>query len=73
MPKEIVLGTVLKPRGTGSKRRLVEKKDFLMYIPLLDSLQQLLENQSIDAQVWIIHFLKMVFIGNGIACVRLPS
>ena len=38
-------------KGTGSKRRCVIRKDEMMYIQLLDSLQSLLRNEVVLTEV----------------------
>lgn len=38
-------------RGQGRKRKCVSKKDTFMYIPLLSTLQSLLQNRDILAEV----------------------
>ena len=50
-PEKIVLGIVRKAKGTGHKRRLVETEDAMMYIPLLETLELLLQNETILAEV----------------------
>lgn len=51
MPREIILGSKWKPEGTGTKRRTVEKKDCMYYIPIIETLQTLLDNEDILAEV----------------------
>lgn len=46
-PLQYVLGTRAAYKNKGPKRQLCEKDDTLIYIPILDSLQQLLSNSSI--------------------------
>ena len=55
MPEKIVLGTILKPQGTGDKRRVVKKDETMMYIPILKTLELLLQNDSMLAEVLYIH------------------
>ena len=52
MPMEIVLGSKWKLEGSGAKRRMVEKKDCMYYIPILETLQTLLDNEDVLAEVW---------------------
>lgn len=52
-PVAIVLGTDYKMKGCGSKRRLVEVRNEMQYIPMLDTLQRLLNCNAIQQQVSI--------------------
>ena len=47
-PQQIVLGTDMKPKGRGEKRRLVE---VMVYVPILQTLQVLLHNHVIRREV----------------------
>lgn len=47
----IVLGNHLKRRGCGSKRRLVSVEETMVYVPILDSLQHILKNDAVLAEV----------------------
>lgn len=58
-PVRIVLGTVRKAKGTGHKRRLVETDNTMMYIPLLETLELLLQNETILGEVCV-HYLTTV-------------
>ena len=51
-PVRVLLGERRQWKGRGSKRRCVIKRDEVMYIPLLDTLQSLLNNESILAEVF---------------------
>lgn len=48
---KIKLGTKLILKGHGRKRRLVQKEEQLVYVPLLDTLQMLLKNDEILGEV----------------------
>lgn len=37
--------------GTGRKRRLVMKEDTMMYVPLLETLRVMLENEAVMTEV----------------------
>ena len=50
-PLQIVLGTKLKPQGKGVKRRLVEKEECMVYIPLLETLSILLNEDMVLSEV----------------------
>ena len=48
---KITLGTKAKPQGIGSKRRIVEKEEGFVYIPILQTLQALLTNENVLSEV----------------------
>ena len=50
-PVKIVLGTKRTAQGYGSKRRVVEKDEVFMYIPILQTLQVLLSNETVLSEV----------------------
>lgn len=50
-PVKIVLGTRRVQKGHGRKRRLVEKEDTLVYVPILKTLQVILNDDGILAEV----------------------
>lgn len=50
-PKTVVLGTVRKPKGTGTKRRCVEVEETMQYIPIMDTLNVLLQNETVNFEV----------------------
>ena len=52
-PKTVVLGTVRKPKGTSTKRRCVEVKETMLYIPILDTLNILLQNETVISEVYM--------------------
>ena len=54
-PKKIVLGTHHKKVRKGNKMRDVLTEDCAYYIPLLASLQQLLNNESVLEEVRKLH------------------
>ena len=41
----------MEPKGRGAKRRLVEVKDRMVYVPILQTLQVLLHNHVIRKEV----------------------
>lgn len=47
----LLLGKRWVWKGRGSKHRCVVKRDEMMYIPLLDTLQSLLNNENVLAEV----------------------
>lgn len=51
MPLKIVLGKVRKPKGIGSKRRLIEKEESFMYVPVLKTLETLLNSDVVLVEV----------------------
>ena len=59
-PVKILLGTKKKPQGLGSKRRLIEKEEVFVYVPILQTLQALLTNETILAEVNTLMHLEMV-------------
>ena len=48
---KVVLGTCRKAKGLGTKRRLVEEEESFMYIPLLETLQTLLKDDTVLTEV----------------------
>ena len=50
-PVRVTLGKRRVWKGEGPKRRCVVKEDIMMYIPLLASLQSLLLNRAVLAEV----------------------
>ena len=48
---QVVLGTTRKARGRGPKRRLVEKEECMVYVPILKSLEVLLGNEQVLSEV----------------------
>ena len=52
---KVVLGTKLKAQGYGSKRRLVEKEEIMVYVPILKTLEVLLNDSAILAEVRFLH------------------
>lgn len=48
----IVLGTNLKRKGCGAKRRLVSVEETMVYVPILATLQHMLKNDAVLAEVW---------------------
>ena len=47
-----MLGTRRKAKGHGAKPRLVEEEESFMYVPVLETLQALLNDDTILAEVW---------------------
>ena len=50
-PVACELGTSFKYQQTGIKRRLVEVKETFQYIPLMQNLEKLLNNQDVYQEV----------------------
>ena len=50
-PVSVRLGTVRKAKGSGAKRRIVEVEEGMMYIPILETLNVLLNNEAIASEV----------------------
>ena len=50
-PATIVLGSHLRSVGLGCKRRLVETNDTFEYVPLLQGLKTLLQNDAMRHEV----------------------
>lgn len=46
-PKTVVLGTVRKAKGTGMKRHCVEVEETMQYIPIMDTLNVLLQMRQL--------------------------
>ena len=53
-PVRVKLGEQRVWKGTGSKRRCVLEEDTFMYIPVLNTLETLLQNDSILAEVHVL-------------------
>lgn len=64
-PVKILLGTKKKPQGLGSKRRLIEKEEVFVYVPILQTLQALLTNETILAEVDTLMHIINYLLGNG--------
>ena len=47
----MVLGKERRPIGCGHKRRVAEVEDTMVYIPILDTIQHLLNNDALIAEV----------------------
>ena len=45
-------------KGRGSTRKLVTKKDEMYYVPLLKTLERLLQNEAIVAEVCWCHVIR---------------
>ena len=43
----------MKAKGFGAKRRLIEEEETFAYIPILDTLQTLLNNETVLSEVQI--------------------
>jgi len=69
-PVSIPLGEQRVWKGRGLKRRCVVKKDSLVYIPLLNTLQSLLRNKAILAEV---NFLFHRAVATGAATATLAA
>lgn len=52
-PEKVVLGTTREYKGTGAKRRCVEKEEIMMYVPILKTLDVILQNETILAEVHV--------------------
>ena len=50
---KIILGVQRKPSGRGSKRRLIKKEECFAYVPLLKTLEILLKDDGIMAEVQV--------------------
>jgi hypothetical protein len=63
-PQRITLGHTSKKRRSGTKHKEVLKEEEMMYIPLLESLKQMLNHDTILTEVIciIFHFAQFVFI-----------
>ena len=48
---KVVLGTNRRAKGSGAKRRLIEEEECFMYVPVLETLQALLNDETILAEV----------------------
>ena len=51
MPIKVVLGTRRKAKGLGTKRQLVEVEEGFVYVPILETLQTLLNNDTVLTEV----------------------
>lgn len=54
-PVRVPLGETYVWKGKGSKRRCVVNKDHAMYVPVLKTLQTLMKNEAIYAEVKLLH------------------
>lgn len=63
-PRKIVLGSKRKRVGYGPKRRLVEQDECMVYVPLLESLESLLQSDSVLAEVCIHNVFDYLFAVN---------
>lgn len=61
-PTKIVLGSKLKYKGCGSKRRLVDQDETMVYVSILDTLEKLLCNEAVMAEVKKINLLFVLII-----------
>ena len=52
---KVVLGTRRVHQGHGRKRRLIEKQDVMVYVPILKTLEVLLNDEGILAEVRHLH------------------
>lgn len=50
-PLEICLGEVRKRRGTGRKSRIVTVQETMIYVPILKTLEVLLNNETVLTEV----------------------
>ena len=51
MPVEKTLGTVRSWVAQGSKRRIIERADTFVYIPIIEVLRRMLQNDAVYEQV----------------------
>ena len=49
----IVPGSKQKHRGCGNKRRLVDVEEKMVYVSILATLQQILKNDAVLAEVYV--------------------
>ena len=56
-PVQYVLSTKIAYRNKGLKRQICQQDDTFVYIPILDSLQQLLSNSSISDIIMVVHHI----------------
>lgn len=52
-PQAITLGSVLIEKGVGARRRTAEEPEKMVYIPLLETLEAVLQNRNIITEVHI--------------------
>lgn len=50
-PERVVLGKIRKYKGIGAKRRCVEKDETMHYVPVLKTLDVILQNETVLAEV----------------------
>lgn len=53
-PKPISLGTHMKWKGVGENRSCKRVEEKMLYIPILDTLKQMLEDREVMAEVSIL-------------------
>ena len=66
MPVKVVLGTRRKAKGLGAKCQLVEVEDSFMYVPILETLQTLLNNQTVLEEVRFVCIMDYYILLSGI-------
>jgi len=47
-PVQVILGKERRPIGCGHKRRVAEVENTMVYIPILDTIQHLLNNDALN-------------------------
>ena len=58
-PRSVVLGTHRKWKGSGENRRYKTVEDKMIYIPLLETLRSLLENDTVMSEVRKLEFSQL--------------
>ena len=68
-PVSIFLGERHKWKGAGAKRRLVTKEDFVYYVPILKTLEVLLNNRQFTDEVCYIKIFTVLHVPPSIIVV----
>ena len=69
--KQVVLGQRLTMEGSGLRRRFVTKKECMVYIPILKTLEVLLNNDTVLSEVGNAHAVTSRYLYNdthGFVC-----
>ena len=70
-PVQIVLGRERRAIGCGHKRRVAEVEDTMVYIPILKTIQCLLNNASLVAEVKTVPKYSVVLYNYSVSVIEL--
>ena len=66
------LGSSYIYKNSGQKRRLVEQQDTFQYIPLLQNLEWVLQNEDVYKKVYVTNQKNIVTLDSGQLCILFP-